>query len=168
MKTIYIIRHAKSSWADHFLSDFERTLNARGRQDAPMMANRLKQRGIKPGGIVSSPAIRAKTTAEVFASTLGFPSGDITFVNELYHAPISTLWTVISWLNDAFDSVALFGHNPGLTELANSMTEKVYIDNLPTCGIFAVQAGCNRWVDFEHTHREFLFFDYPKNIRAID
>lgn len=162
MKTIYIIRHAKSSWADHFLSDFERTLNARGRQDAPMMAERFKQRGIKPDGFVSSPAMRAKTTAEIFASTLGYPSGDITYVNELYHATLSTLWTVISWFNDALNSVALFGHNPGLTDLANSMTETIRIDNLPTCGIFAVQIECTSWAEAEHAHREFLFFDYPK------
>lgn len=166
MKTIYIIRHAKSSWADHFLSDFDRTLNARGRQDAPMMAERLKHRPIKPDGLVSSPAMRAKTTAEIFAAALGFPVEEITWVNELYHAPLPTLWTVIQWLNDAHDCVALFGHNPGLTALANSMTDTVRIDNLPTCGIFGVQAGCNRWEEFEHAHREFLFFDYPKNIAA--
>lgn len=163
MKTIYIIRHAKSSWADHLLSDFDRSLNARGKQDAPMMAQRLKQKGIKPGGFVSSPALRAKTTAEIFASTLSYPAKDITFVNELYHASLSTLWNVISWLNDDIESVAMFGHNPGLTELANSMVEQVQIDNMPTCSIFAVQASCNKWIEFEHAHRTLLFFDFPKN-----
>lgn len=159
MKTIFIIRHAKSSWSDPISSDFDRTLNTRGIKDAGDMSQRLLKRNIPIDAIVSSPAVRAKTTANFFAETLN--KGEITFISELYHAPLKTWWEVIYTLNNQNNSVAIFGHNPGITELANELTE-IRIDNMPTCAIFAVTADCTTWKEFKSTKKQFLFFDYPK------
>ncbi len=162
MKTIYIVRHAKSSWGNLTQPDFDRPLNDRGFKDAPEMAKRLKKKEAKIDLFVSSPANRAKTTCEFFCETFGKSKKDILFIDELYHAPAATFYAVISELEDEFKSVAIFSHNPGITEFVNSLARGVQIDNMPTCGIFAVEAPIKSWAEFEKAERKFLFVDYPK------
>jgi phosphohistidine phosphatase len=161
MKTLLLIRHAKSSWESADLADFDRPLNARGREDAPDMARRLLKRRIKPDLLVSSPAKRARKTAELFAGVIKFPPERILLLPELYEAGSRGFYEVIAGLEEKVRTLALFSHNPGITLFANALTG-VQVDNMPTCAIFALQVMTEDWKEFEKAGKEFLFFDYPK------
>lgn len=164
MKTLLIIRHAKSSWDVIGQNDFDRTLNDRGKKDAPIMAQRLLDKKIKIDSFVSSPAKRAKKTAEFFCAAYKKNKEDIIFISALYHAGSNNFFEVVEQLSDNTDSVAIFSHNPGITDFANQLVKDVAVDNVPTCGIFAVQADITKWKDFAKAKKELLFFDYPKAI----
>ncbi len=161
-KTLLVIRHAKSSWDISSLNDFERPLNDRGKKDAPMMAKRLIEKNIDIDAFVSSPAKRARKTAELFCNTYNKDDDFVIFMSMLYHAPMEVFYEVIDQLDDKFSTVAIFSHNPGITEFVNTLIESVQLDNMPTCGIFAVQIQCDKWKDFKKSKKDFLFFDYPK------
>lgn len=161
MKSLILVRHAKSSWGDFSLPDFERPLNERGKHDAPMMAGRLMDKKIKPDLLVSSPAKRAKKTAQAFAQVLGIEKDSILYREELYMAGIEQFYNVISHLDDAFNKIALFSHNPGITQFANEM-DVAHLDEMPTCSIFAITAKADSWANFRNAEKEFWFFDYPK------
>ena len=161
-KTLLIIRHAKSSWQSDTLDDFDRPLNERGKNDAPIMAERLKEKNIFIDAFVSSPAKRARKTATAFAEIYQHKKEDIVMVSKLYHASPETLYEVVKSLNDAWNCVALFSHNPGITDFVNQLTETLQIDNMPTCGIFGVRIPNVSWKDFREVHKEFLLFYYPK------
>lgn len=162
MKTLIIIRHAKSDQHGMFASDFERPLNKRGEHDAPMMAERLKNRKIKIDAFVSSPANRALTTCTLFCKTFDVSIHDIIKIDALYHAPRDTFYQVINNLDDQFNTVSVFSHNPGITDFANSLCHGLYIDNMPTCAMLAVESDIHSWKDFRTAEKKFLFFDYPK------
>lgn len=160
-KTLLLIRHAKSDQS-FFGNDFERPLNERGKRDAPVMADRLLKRNIPIDAFVSSPALRAKKTAELFIKEFGVPADKIHFISALYHAPATVFEEVIAALPDEMNHVAVFSHNPGITYFVNMLTENVRIDNMPTCGIFAVEIHTAHWKNFMAAKKDFLFFDYPK------
>ena len=162
MKTLLLIRHAKSSWDNIALSDFERPLNGRGKKDAPAMAKRMKDRKIEIDFFLSSPAKRAKKTAQHFIDVYNAKEKDLVLIPSLYEASSKDFFDAVESINDKNDVVALFSHNPGITDFVNSLTEK-YIDNMPTCGVFAVKIKTKNWKDFKNAEKEFLFFDYPKN-----
>ncbi|MBL7742646.1 MAG: histidine phosphatase family protein [Chitinophagaceae bacterium] len=161
MKQLILVRHAKSDWSTLSLSDFDRPLNERGKRDAPVMAQRLLDKKIKIDAFVSSPARRARKTASVFAKEYKRDKGDIIFIEDLYAAPPEIFYEVIDKFDDHFDSVAIFSHNPGITDFANSLSD-TRINNIPTCGIFAVKACIEKWKDFKEADKEFWFVDYPK------
>jgi phosphohistidine phosphatase len=163
-KILLLIRHAKSSWDAGVPSDFERPLNERGKKDAPTMAARLKDKRIGIDRFVSSPAKRAKKTAELFCEVYKVSENSIRFIPELYHAHSSTFFEVVATLDDSCKTVAIFSHNPGITDFANQLTEAVEIDNMPTCSIFGIKVFAKHWIDFRAAKKEFLLFDYPKNI----
>jgi phosphohistidine phosphatase len=163
MKNLFVIRHAKSSWANPGQDDFDRPLNDRGERDAPVMAKRLWENGIRLDAIISSPAVRALTTAQYFAKQFGIKNKEIIILKHLYHAPAETFYDVIeNDLNDKWESVAIFSHNPGITYFINSLG-LVHLDNLPTCGIFGVGTDVKQWNEFKESKKRFLLFDYPKN-----
>jgi len=162
MKTLLLIRHAKSSWDDPGLTDYERPLNERGKKDAPAMAEKLYERGIKIDAFVTSPARRARKTAEQFAKRYKKEKEDLLLKTELYMATDEAFNSVVEKLNDDIDCVAVFSHNPGITDFANSLTDDIRIDNIPTCGIFAVSIEAKKWNKFKEAKKKFLFFDYPK------
>ncbi len=161
MKTLLIIRHAKSSWDNALQDDFDRPLNNRGHQDAPEMAARLLLRQPQIDAFVSSTALRAFTTAAYFAKAYGLSEKKIIAIPELYHASVAVFIRTISQIDDRHQSAAVFSHNPGITAFVNELTA-VRIDNMPTCGIFAVTINTPHWKDFISTEKSFLFFDYPK------
>ncbi len=161
MKSVIIIRHAKSNWDNILHSDFERQLNDRGHQDAPMMAERLLDRKVKIDALISSPAKRAFTTAAYFAEAFDIKENSIIKVPELYHAPAPVFFNVISKVDDAYKTIAIFSHNPGITDFVNELTV-AQIDDMPTCAMFAVKANITHWKLFAEAEKEFLFFDYPK------
>ncbi len=161
MKELYLIRHAKSSWEYPELADFERPLNARGLRDAPFMGMILREKRIAPGLFLSSPAKRALTTAQLFANAMNYPIEHIVTEPRIYEASRQTLLAVIQSLPDELESVAVFCHNPAVTELANFLSDK-RIDNVPTCGIFSVKLSSPSWRMLDQGKCIFNFFLYPK------
>lgn len=161
MKQLIIIRHAKSSWDNLSQKDFDRPLNDRGHRDAPNMVKRLLEKNVDIDTFISSPAKRAFTTAEYFAREYHVPEKKIVQIPELYHAPSETFYKTISKTEDAFETIAIFAHNPGITQFVNQLTT-TQIDNMPTCGIFAVKAEICRWLNFETSNKTFWFFISPK------
>lgn len=161
MKTLLLVRHAKSSWDDPAVSDFDRPLNERGKADAPIMAKRIKDKEILIDAFVSSSAKRARKTAKIFAHVFATKDDEIILAPELYLAQSATFISVISKLPPNFNTVAVFSHNPGITDFANSLTT-TKLDDMPTCSIFAVNIFSDDWAGFETAAKQFLFFDYPK------
>lgn len=161
MKQLFIIRHAKSSWDITAFTDFERTLNERGHTDAPAMAKRLIEKNIAIDLFVSSSAVRAFTTAAYFATAYSKTQNEIVKVDALYHAPPPVFYKTIEKIDDSLNSLAIFAHNPGITDFVNELTS-THIDNMPTCGIFAVRVNTHSWANFTVSKKEFWFFDYPK------
>ena len=165
MKTLYLVRHAKSSWKFPELDDFDRPLNKRGKRDAPMMGERLQQRGIVPDMIISSPAKRAKKIAQSIAQAVGVDPSAIQYDNAVYEASSETLLTIIGAVDDGASTLMLVGHNPELTVLANRLTTH-YIDNVVTSGIVAIEFSVDRWSEVKDGEKgRFLWYDYPKSIQ---
>lgn len=161
MKYLLLVRHAKSSWSNSNLADFDRDLNDRGRRDAPAMALRLTEKNIQPEALVSSTALRAMQTAVFFAKAFHKTEQDIIRMPELYHAPPPVFYKVISELPASVNTAAVFAHNPGITAFVNELTE-TRIDDMPTCAVFGVKINATTWADFAEAEKSFWFFDYPK------
>jgi phosphohistidine phosphatase len=162
MKTLLIVRHAKSSWDNAEISDIDRPLNDRGKRDAPAMAQRLIKTGVIIDRFISSNAKRARHTAEYFTHAYGRKDKEIVLIPELYHASLQTFRTVVGGLADKDDHVAIFSHNPGITLFVNSLTT-TRVDNMPTCAVFAVRCSAANWTGFLASVPEFWFFDYPRS-----
>jgi phosphohistidine phosphatase len=162
MKQLILVRHAKSDWGNPGLDDADRPLNERGKKDAPAMAQRLLNKKIKIDAFIASPAKRAARTAKYFAEAFKKKKDNIIFKEKLYLAEPTTFFSVIANADDKFETIALFSHNFGITDFANMLTD-VRIDNIPTCGVFALKAACNKWSEFKEAKKEFWFFDYPKS-----
>ncbi len=162
MKTILCVRHAKSGWDNPSLSDIERKLTHRGKSDAKMMAKRLLHRSIQIDAFVSSTAKRAKKTAKIFMKEFEKDKKNLQLTASLYEASVKDFYDVVESLDDKDKTVALFSHNPGITDFINSFdTTPVY--DMHTCSIYAVNVKTKHWKDFRQSKKEFLFFDYPKN-----
>ncbi|MBX2931506.1 MAG: histidine phosphatase family protein [Chitinophagaceae bacterium] len=160
MKNLLIIRHAKSNMS--FLGrDIERPLTTQGNADAIMMAKKIVDTNLMIDAFVSSTAIRAFTTATHFAQTYQTSEKNIIQIPNLYHASVNTFFQVITTLHNAYTTVALFSHNPGITDFVNQLTS-VQIDDMPPCGVFAIKIHTTTWNDFLTAKKEYLFFDYPK------
>jgi phosphohistidine phosphatase len=162
MKRVIIVRHAKSSWDDASIPDFERPLNERGKHDAPEMAKRLREKKVTIDAFISSPAKRAKKTATLFAHEFGQHKDDVILIDALYHAGPEEFYKAIEKAPAKAKTIAIFSHNPGITDFVNSLTD-TRIDDMPTCAIFAVKASIGDWHEFRQSPREFWFFDYPKS-----
>jgi len=144
------------------MADMDRPLNNRGKKDAPEMADRLLEKKIDIDAFVSSPAKRARKTAEVFSKAYGHKKKEVVIKEELYEAGQNEFSEVIASLPNEDNTVALFSHNPGITEFANTLTT-TRIDNIPTTGVFAVQADTNDWKGFSSAPKQLWFYDFPKN-----
>jgi phosphohistidine phosphatase len=163
MKTLTLVRHAKSSWQDSGLSDRERPLNERGERDAPMMGTRVVEAGIRPSQIISSPAVRAWATAKVFSKALNYPIEFLQREDGLYLASLDNLLDTIATQDPGFNNLMLFAHNPGLTDLANYLIPGL-TNNLPTCGVVSVNIECDDWMLYDRPNIELVVYDYPKKI----
>ena len=161
MKRLVLIRHAKSSWNNPGLRDFDRPLNKRGKVDAPEMGRRLAQRSLMPDRLLSSPAKRAIRTAEIIAGAIGFPAGRISRMDRLYGAGVTDLLDILRELNDGDDIVYLVGHNPGLTDLITTISSD-FLDDLPTCGVFCADFEISSWQEIGGHKGQCVFMDVPK------
>ncbi len=144
------------------LRDIERPLNERGLDDAPKMAKLMKSKGAQPDLIVTSPAIRALTTAAYFKMTLGVEGEDFLVRDEIYEAISATIQQVIETLPESANTVMLFGHNPTFTSVANLFTEN-YIDNIPTCGVVRIESDAASWPEFSRLNAKVTAKFFPKD-----
>jgi phosphohistidine phosphatase len=162
MKILILVRHAKSSHSFDVSSDFDRPLNDRGFREASEMGKKLFKANTLIDQFVSSPALRAKTTAELFVAEYDRKLKEILFIPALYHADPEIYSDVIRKLDDRYNHVALFSHNPGITDFAASLSS-AHISNMPTSSVFAVTAPIESWKDFSSAEKSFLFFYKPED-----
>ena len=165
IRQLLLVRHAKSSWDDPSVDDHDRPLNDRGLRNAPEMGKRLQGSGIRPVVWISSTALRAITTAEIIAEQIGFPQNQIQRSKDLFHASAPELQEFIAGLDDEIDTVALFGHNPGMTSLVANLYG-LPIDNLPTSGVVHLQFREASWKAASSALPARATFDFPKNQTA--
>ncbi len=161
MRRLIIMRHAKSDWSNPSDKDFDRSLNERGHRVAPKMGGQLLEMGIKPDLIVSSPAERAKLTAEYVTEQLDYALDDINFDEELYNASVRVLLREVNNFSDELKEVLLIAHNPGLTYFAEYLTGEE-IGNLPTCGAVCVEFENDSWAEVSKDLGTMKWFIYPK------
>lgn len=159
-KTLVLIRHAKSSWSQTGLSDIDRPLNERGERDAPFMAKRLSDSGKKIDQLVSSPALRAMTTAKHYAQALGVPDTHIIVEERVYEANVAQLMNVINALDDLNDCVVIFGHNPGFSYLMQYLCGQML--HMPTNGVGILEMELGSWEEVGTGSATLVEFDFPK------
>ncbi len=164
MKTIYIIRHAKSDWEDAELHDIERPLAERGIKDAKTMADLLKTRGIVPDKMISSPALRAFSTCRIFCDIIGFDKKEIQVDQVLYFGNIAEIIKMVQTQSAETDSICIFGHNPTFSLLATILCDE-FSGEMPTCSIVALQWNIEDWGLMETKSAKLLWFEYPKKNR---
>jgi phosphohistidine phosphatase len=160
MKKLYLIRHAKSSWENSALADFNRPLNKRGKRDAPFIGKILSEKNTLPEIVYSSPAKRALITAKEICNKINFPVEKIRKEESIYEASSNVLLQIIQSTDEDYKSVMLFGHNPSLTSLQNYICEKK-IDNIPTCGVVCIEIK-KTWKELNEERAKLIFFEYPK------
>lgn len=166
MKRLTLVRHAKSDWGDASLGDFERPLNRRGERDAPEMARRLAEAGFKPTLMITSPAVRALTTAKAFAKELGYPARRLRHADEAYLATPGTLLEIVRRLGGRSRHVMLFGHNPGISEFAALLSGEHDLGELPTAAVVSFRVDVRDWATLRPGAAERIFHDYPKSGRG--
>ena len=164
MKTLYLLRHAKSSWDDPDLKDFERPLNARGLRDIPVMADRFNSRKGSIDCIVCSPAMRTKTTARLFSEAVAFKGETIVSNPQLYFAGVGMFLKATKLMDGSCSSAMLVGHNPAITEFVNAMTGErgEAIENIPTCGLVQMVLEIDDWAEASLGTARLIEFDFPK------
>jgi len=162
MKTLYLVRHAKSSWDYPELDDFERPLSTRGRKSALLMGTILKKLKAAPDLVISSPANRAAMTARMIADAIHYPLDKIQYTERIYLADEAVLIQVIKNINNSVNRAMLIGHNPGLTGLANTIGDQS-IDNIPTGGVCCMDLNIASWKGIREHGGKLRFFEFPKN-----
>ncbi|MCC5863079.1 MAG: histidine phosphatase family protein [Gammaproteobacteria bacterium] len=163
MKRLTVLRHAKSSWDEPGIGDFDRPLNRRGERDAPAMGQRLLDAGARPSLILSSPAARAIATARQVADALGYPREFLQTDPALYLASAERLLEIVSLQDDAFRDLMIVAHNPGLTDLANAISDHP-IDNLATAAVMVIDLPISRWQEvLDRVRGRCVFYDSPKS-----
>ena len=161
MKELYIVRHAKSSWSQPALEDFDRPLNPRGKRDAPEMGRRLTKLRVLPDMVLSSPAKRAISTAQLIIDEIGFPKDNIVRDLDFLHTSVAQMVRGLKKVPDDVGTLMVFGHNPGFTDLANYFSG-VAIPNIPTCGVVAIRFEVAQWTQIGEGIGNMVLFDYPK------
>ena len=162
MKSLIIVRHCKSSWADLSLSDFDRPLNKRGNIDGELMSNYLREKEKKIDKLILSTSKRTRLTSKYFTEKIHFDS--ISYIDELYHASYSDIINIISKVENNFNSVMVIGHNPGLTELINQYTI-MNIYNLPTTGVVKVEFKGDKWERITENKGIIVYKKFPKELK---
>lgn len=162
MKTLFLIRHAKSDWGKAELKDVDRPLNARGYSDAYKMSSKFKEQKIAPDLLITSPAIRAISTALIFCRNLQLDASRIIINSDLYDSSVKEYKNCISKIDIKFKHVLLFGHNPTISDCAKKLLGS-FPQEMPTCSIAGIQSDEDEWNNFVEKKCELLFFDFPKN-----
>lgn len=164
MKTLYLVRHAKSDWGNEAIRDIDRHLNERGYADAYMMSSNFAKKRELPQLLVSSSAIRALSTALIFARNFKYPEHQIRINPNLYECHSSDLLKEIYQLDDSLHSVMLFAHNPTLTNVFADISDS-YVDNIPTCGIIGIRFAVETWAGIKGMEGETFVTEFPKEFK---
>lgn len=159
MKTLYVLRHAKSSWDDPAMSDFERPLNERGKKAAPFMGELMAKEGFEPYLIMSSPAARAKATAELVKKA-GDLDAEIRYEHRIYEASPQTLRQIVSETDDAYPSVLVVGHNPGIEGFIRYLTGQ--LQPIPTATLAVIDLNVDSWFNINEGRSELQRIYRPK------
>lgn len=167
MKELILVRHAKSSWKDPSLDDHSRPLNKRGKRDAPEMGERLARRGCDPDLLISSSADRAQETAKAIAGKLGYPRAHIQVEERIYHGRVDELLAAIRGVDASVETLMMFGHNPGFTDLANLLGPRDLF-NMPTCAVLHLRFEIDDWAGIGRAAGgqvagEEVLYDFPRN-----
>ena len=166
MRRLLLLRHAKAVPATDPLTDSARPLAERGLRDARLIGERLRQHGVRPALILSSPATRALQTAELVAAALDYARDALALERRLYLAEPATLLAVIAAQTAANETLLVVGHNPGLTDLAHRLLPTLDVDDLPTCAVVGLDYDDARgWADIATAAPTFAYYDFPKNPR---
>jgi len=165
MKSVYFVRHAKSSWHDPFLSDEMRPLNERGKRDAPFMASMMLLKESPPDLIISSTAVRANKTAIHFRKAFDLKKSKFIKDSRLYLAAPQAMLDVIREVPDEYATVYIFGHNPGMTDIANYFSDD-HIDNVPTCGVVKIVCDVESWYELNKFNSKRTAFYSPKQFNS--
>lgn len=166
-KTLYLVRHAKSSWKNPDLADSQRPLNKRGKRDAPLMGRTLRERREIPELLISSPAKRALSTAKLFAKEFNYKKGKIEISEILYMASSSDFYNAIEKCNNFLKSIMLFSHNPGITDFVY-LISGYGIENIPTSGTVRIDFDTDSWKGIKNKKGEIKFFISPKNLHGVE
>ena len=158
MKQLILVRHAKSDWPEE-TNDFDRPLADKGFQDALNMSHFLKYSNIEIDFLLSSPALRALSTCKIFNQTYHL---NIETNDKLYNPSEDSFLSVIYDLKNEWNSVALFSHNNGISNFANSISDDIF--HFPTCGVAGFQIDCNSWSEFDGADKKLIFFYEPGKI----
>ena len=161
-RQLTLIRHAKSSWNDSHLCDFDRPLNKRGILDAPLMGRIIEQNLSLPDFFLCSPARRAVMTAKAIAKEMACSIEKIVYIEKIYEAGLAVLLEIITGLKDQYKNVFICGHNPSFTSLLNYLT-RVNLSNLPTCAVASIHFTNPDWSEIEPASGNLIFYDYPKS-----
>jgi len=161
MKTLLLLRHAKSDWGDSTIRDFDRPLATRGERDAPRIGRALSKRGPLPDFILSSPAARAKATIEAVAAAAGITQ-PIQFEEKIYGAPSADLMALVHRLPAHSSCALLVGHNPGFEDLARRLCD--WNDRMPTAALVCINFEIADWEDVEDGRGKFVWLITPKNL----
>jgi len=161
MKTTYLIRHAKSSWENPTLSDFNRPLNERGKANAPLMGKKLAEEKTVIDCLISSPAKRTTKTSLLICKELNYPHEKIIFDERIYESSLIDLIMVVNEIPNQFNNVALIGHNPAISQLFNYLTDED-LHHFPTCGIGKIELEIDQWSEIIKGIGRKIFFIYPK------
>jgi len=163
IKTLCLVRHAKATQQMTELADIDRPLIERGYKDAHAISKKPQVMAVKPQLLISSPGIRALTTALIFARNLNYPAAKIILVEKMYNASLENILQVVAEIPDPVNRVMLFGHNPSITNTANLLSSEM-VEHIPTCGISCIDFDVNNWYEIGPRSGKIRFFDHPKNL----
>lgn len=164
MKTLYILRHGKSSWENLNIKDFDRPLLKEGVERTMRIADFINKYKFQIQCIVSSNAVRAFSTAKIIASETSYPISKIKQVAELYSSDAENYFNTVFGIDDNFNSLMIVGHNPSITEFANYFIDEK-IDNLPTSGLIIIRFDCKKWSEISTSSKELRHVVFPKELK---
>lgn len=165
MKTLYLFRHAKSSWDDARLADFDRPLNERGKVAAALMGKIMRQRNVSPDNVICSPAKRTRKTLKAAFESAGLKV-EVKFEEGVYLSSAEKLLDLLADLNDSLASVMLVGHNPGLEDLLEGLTGRY--ERFPTATLTELELDIDRWRSLELGCGRIVWLVRPKELRQND
>ncbi|MCC6371950.1 MAG: histidine phosphatase family protein [Bacteroidia bacterium] len=168
MKELILVRHAKSDWGSELLKDVDRHLNERGYSDAYFSSNWFRENKKQPELILSSTATRALSTALIFARTMEYDMKNFRLEKDIYEGSVTEMFEIINRQNDSKNSLMLFGHNPGITNLGNLLSDDLFFDNVPTCGILSFTFEKESWKAIEPKSGKLNYYQFPKDFKNRD
>lgn len=161
MKILILARHAKSSWDNPDWTDFGRPLNSRGTRDAYHLASIMEKKKMKLDLVISSPAIRAITTAQIISEKMGYKFENVEQDKGIYEKGNKYVTKLIAETDNEINTMMIFGHNPDITSLVTFYSGE-FLENLPTCGIVCLKFNTDKWADTLNENGKIEFFEYPK------